>query len=341
MSFDAIIGQGRAVAALRRAIRSERVAHAYVFAGHEGVGKMTTALAFARALVCSAGGDDACGQCPACRKAAHGMHPDVHVIAPEGKGRQIKIEVIRDKVLHELSLKPYEASWKVMLIDGADAMNLNAANCLLKTLEEPPASSVLVLVTARPDALPETILSRCHVIRFGLLAPADLETALLAQGVAAENAPFLARSSGGSISRALRMAESDELPALRRRIIQLATGVQKDNIIASSSRFTDQVSALSKDRGEARAVAEWLLDLTELFYRDVAAHQLGLADAALSNADLMDMIGAEARIRPRGIRMILDTIEEAKRLLKSNVDLDATVVDMFSRIAAFRSQRAA
>jgi DNA polymerase III subunit delta' len=341
MSFDAIIGQDRAVAALRRAIGSQRVAHAYIFAGHAGVGKMTTALEFARALVCATGSDDACGECAACTKLEHRMHPDVHIIEPEGKGRQIKIDVIRDTVQHELGLKPYEAKWKVVLINEADAMNLHTANCLLKTLEEPPPSSILVLVTARPDALPETVLSRCHVIRFGLLSPADLETTLLAHEIEADTARFLARSSGGSMGRALRMAGSDELPDLRRQIIGLVAGLHKNNIIASGAKFAERVQDLSEDRTQARSIAEWLLDLTALFYRDVAVQQLGLDEERLSNVDLIELIRAEAPISPRGIRSILDTIEEAKGLLRSNVDLDATVVDAFSKIAAYRSQRAA
>jgi DNA polymerase-3 subunit delta' len=341
MSFASIRGQDRAVAVLRQCLASDRVAHAYLFAGPRGVGKMTTAEAFAQALLCAAGGDDACGTCTPCRKVEHGSHPDLHVVVPEGAGRQIKIDVVRRSVVHELGLKPFESERKVVLIDDADAMNEAAANCLLKTLEEPPSGSVLVLVTAQPDALLETIVSRCHVVRFALLAPALVRELLVAGGIEPGTAQFLARTSGGSVGRARRMAEQADLPAARETVLGLLTRVTSANIIASGSALARCAQGLAETRSEARSAAEWLLDLGELFYRDVALRQLGTADEQLSNADVIEQIDAETPISPFGIRAIVDTMEETKGLLRSNVDLEAALVDACSRIALYRAQRAA
>jgi len=346
MSFDSIVGQDRAVAALRRALRADRVAHAYVFAGHPGVGKMTAALEFARALVCQDSSDDACGKCGPCGKVARGTHPDMHWIEPEGAGRQIKIGAFRDRetgegLLKDLSLKPYEADRKIALIDDAHAMNLAAANCLLKTLEEPPPRSVLILVTPRPDALPETVLSRCHIIRFALLRPEVIQGQLEGRGIDTAAAQFLARSSGGSLGRALEMAEEAHLPELRQKVLQMLTGLAESNVIEQCSQFTAMVRELSESRAESRSIAEWLLDLAALFYRDVAVRQLGVDQTRLSNADVIELIDAESAISRLGIRAILDTIEETKGLLRSNVNIDAAALDAFSKIAARRSQRVA
>jgi len=341
MSFRAILGQDGAVGALRRALSADRVAHAYIFAGHPGVGKMTAAVEFARALVCAAGRDDACGECRACRKVDRDVHPDVHRVEPEGAGRQIRIGVIREQVQKPLHLKPYEAARKVVLIDDAHAMNLSAANCLLKTLEEPPPRSVLILVTPQLDALPETLLSRCHIIRFAPLAPELIREQLEAQGADPDSARFLAGSSSGSLGRAFQMARTAQLPELRRQVLDLVTGLERPNIVASAARFVKLAAETAESRAESRSIAEWLLDLAALFYRDVAVRQLGVPTADLSNADVTDRVDSETAISRLGIRAILDTIEETKGLLRSNVDLDAAVLDAFSKVAHYRSRRAA
>lgn len=345
MSFRAIVGQDGAVAALGRAIRQHRVAHTYLFAGPRGVGKMTTAVEFARALVCRAPVKDACDKCVACRKVDHGTHPDVFRIAPEGRGRQISIEVFRRRetgegLLRDLALKPYEAQWKVALIDDAHAMNDSAQNCLLKTLEEPPPSSVFVLVTPHPDALLETITSRSHVIRFALLAAEVIAKRLQAAGVDSGTAQFLARSSGGSMGLAFELASQPKLPDVRRRMLETLTNLGDLNIVASAGVFSKTVDELGETRTEARTAAEWLFDLAALFYRDVAVLQLGVNDRQILNADVRDMLDVEARTHPHGIRAILDTIEEAKGMLRSNVEIEAAVLHALSRIAFHRTQTA-
>ncbi len=350
MSFRSIQGQDRAISALRHALQSDRVAHAYLFAGGEGVGKMTTAVEFAKALVCSAGSDDACDACPACGKVLHGNHPDIHRLKPEGAGRQIKIDAVREQVRNPLSLKPFEAARKVVLLDDAHAMNIDSSNCLLKTLEEPPPNSVLILVTPRPDQLLETILSRCQMIRFAPLAPKLLQSELEARGVAAGVARMLSQSSGGSLGHALRMADEPELPKARRLLLDLFVGIEETNIIQSAATFTSIVAELAASRAEhtgtnaraeTRSVTEWLLDLAVLFYRDVAVRQVGFETSQLANADVEQLVDEETVITEFGIRAILDTIEDAKRHIRANVDLDAAVLDALSRIATYRKQRAA
>jgi len=173
MALEAIEGQPRAVGLLRRALESERVAHAYAFVGPAGSGRTTTALAFAQALLCDSG--TACGKCRGCRLGAEGKHPDLHVIAPtppesNPKGaRAIRIGAVRG-LEHEAALRPVMARQKIFVLDDADRMTGETPQAILKTLEEPPAHTVLILILARTRAVPATVISRCQLVRF---APRD------------------------------------------------------------------------------------------------------------------------------------------------------------------------
>lgn len=161
-----------AVRLLERSLAAGRVGHAYLFTGEEPGPLERVARAFAQALLCdrpvrgpAEGTWDGCNDCPACRRIEHGTHPDVHWIRPESKLRVITIDQVRE-LSREIFLKPHEGKWKVGVIVEADCLNAQAANALLKTLEEPPAQSVLVLLTAQPGRLLDTIVSRCLRVRF-------------------------------------------------------------------------------------------------------------------------------------------------------------------------------
>jgi DNA polymerase-3 subunit delta' len=166
--FERIEGQPRAVALLRRALTSGRVAHAWAFVGPAGSGRTTTALAFAQALLCPAGG---CGACRACGLTAVRQHPDLHVIVPTPPetnprgARAIRIGAIRE-LGREAALTPALGARKVFVLDDAERMTGEAPQAFLKTLEEPPARTVLILIVARVRALPATVLSRCQIVRF-------------------------------------------------------------------------------------------------------------------------------------------------------------------------------
>jgi DNA polymerase-3 subunit delta' len=173
VTLDAIEGQPRAVALIRRALEGGRVAHAYAFVGPAGSGRTTTALAFARSLLCETG--TTCGTCRGCRLAAERKHPDLHVIVPtppesNPKGaRAIRIGAIRE-LERQASLRPAMGRHKVFILDDADRMTGESPQAFLKTLEEPPAQTVLILVLSRTGAMPATVLSRCQIVRF---APRD------------------------------------------------------------------------------------------------------------------------------------------------------------------------
>ena len=196
--LDQVPGQDQAVTFLRHAV--PRPHHAYLFAGPEGGGKQIAARAFAAALLCPDGG---CGECRACTLALAERHPNVFVIEPEG--RDIHVDTVRTEVWHPAYRTPPEPGRKIFLIREADRLNPSAADVLLKVLEEPPSDAVLILLSARPDELPETVVSRCHVVTFLPLPESFIADTLVAEGVPEETALLAARLSGGNLGRARRM----------------------------------------------------------------------------------------------------------------------------------------
>ena len=212
LKFDEIVGQERALRLLERAQTTGRLPHAYLFVGPEGVGKETTARARFFRLVCRE--QAACGQCPGCRKFIKGIHPDVETLAPQGKS--IKIEQVR-ALEGKLRFVPLEAPRRLILIPEAEALTREAANALLKSLEEPPSYTLFVLLAGSPDALLPTIVSRCQIIRFRPLTTEEISRLLVERfGKLPEEAEGLAVLSQGSIGRALRLAERGFLEELSR-----------------------------------------------------------------------------------------------------------------------------
>src|SRR4030042_2469284 len=200
-----VIGHPRAVELLDNSLKRERLSHAYLFVGPAHVGKMTLAVSLAQALNCEAE-DPPCGECQACRRIEAGKHADVQVIGltydRNAAGRlrtEISIDQIRE-LQHTASLPPYEGRKKVFIIDGAECLNMEAANCLLKTLEEPPSYVLLILLAVNDRVLLPTIVSRCQRIELGPLSCDLVERTLIErEGIAPEKARVLARLCGGGI----------------------------------------------------------------------------------------------------------------------------------------------
>jgi DNA polymerase-3 subunit delta' len=203
MAFSQIWGQNSAIQILRQALIHDRLAHAYLLVGPDGVGKRLTALTLAKAMNCLAPPEpgEACEACSSCSKTTSSNHPDVVRIEPDGDF--IKIDQVRD-LQRQLRFRPLEGGRRVCILDNADRLNEAAANALLKTLEEPPAETHLFLITARPHRLLLTILSRCQWVKFRPLSRLHLAQILRSvSSLSEEQALFYASLSGGSASQAL------------------------------------------------------------------------------------------------------------------------------------------
>jgi len=198
MPFINILGHDRQKKQLTQAWNSKRLAHAYLFTGAEGIGKRLMAIALVRLIFCDH--QTGCGTCAACQRLAHNNHPDIHIIEPDGA--YIKIEQIR-QLQTELSHPPLEAPRRICLIDDADCLNPAAGNALLKTLEEPREDVLLILISAHPDKVMETIRSRCQKLPFSRLDQNLICTILAEQNINEAEGQIIAALSEGSLKKAL------------------------------------------------------------------------------------------------------------------------------------------
>lgn len=263
MKFSEILGHEREIEILKNAAAGSKVAHAYLFAGPDGIGKKLVAKAFAGALNCVEGGIDACGVCPDCSMMAASTHQNLIEIYPTDKDGEkdpqglIRIDQIRE-VQNSLRYR-VERGMKTVIVDGADRLVPAAANAFLKTLEEPPAGSVIILVSAKASDLLPTILSRCQRINFRPI-PDELVKGYLVErkGLDANEAGAVARLSGGSFSKAASFIEDGSLQKRREVIEKLSALGPADT--AEALKFAE---ALSKTDG-----LDDVLEFIKSWYRD-------------------------------------------------------------------------
>jgi DNA polymerase-3 subunit delta' len=266
MTFESLIGNRALVARLARMAGADRMPPSLLFTGPPGVGKLDTAIAIAQAQNCSTRHGAGCGECSACVRIQRGEHPDVRIARPEGAGRQLKAESVR-QIVSEAPSRPFEGRRRVSIFVDAERMNATAANVLLKTLEEPPAWAMLMLVTSNAASLLPTILSRCQVYRFAPLPIDDLTGRLVSEhGIDRERATLLAALSGGSLHRALEL-QDESLAEVRSEALRLAAVVVDG---ASARDMVPWADRLAKDDSLLL-----LLHLLLGIVRDVAARGAG------------------------------------------------------------------
>lgn len=288
MPFRDVAGHRRLLELTAHAALRGSLPPSLIFGGPEGIGKRRAAIALAQLLNCMSPPpleeEDACGACRSCTRIARGTHPDVLVVEP-GETGAIKIEQVRDAV-DRSAYRPFEGRRRVVIVDDADAMMGEAQNALLKTLEEPPAASVFVLVTSRPDMLLPTVRSRCQHLRFGRLAPADVAEILERDhDYSRADAHAAAAASDGSVGRALEGSSEDYVEA-REAAAALLTEVASTSDPRRRMESAKALSSGSADREEMgrrlRAAGSMVRDLGLLLSR---------ADGRdLANADLEPLL---------------------------------------------------
>ncbi len=310
MAFKDILGHDKIITWLQRAKGKNRLAGSYLFIGKEGIGKKLVALNLAKVLNCLAPQteveaikSDACEKCLSCQKINSGIHPDVILIEPERES--IKIDQIRH-LKHILGLKPAFATKRVVIIDNAQFLTSEAANAFLKTLEEPPLNSVLILIAQDKTQLPPTIVSRCQIIRFSPL-PLKIVAKMLKKGGFEEKiAKFLASISDGSPGRAMALAE-------RMKEIELLFPLLKPSSVKDALAGIERLLKAYSDDIYA------FLDLYQGLLRDVLFLKQGL-DEFVINKDRNTLLkGLVAKMDSQEIYKKMSFLHEAQRLIQQNI----------------------
>jgi DNA polymerase-3 subunit delta' len=286
MSWHNLLGHDDVVAQFRRAIARGRLASTFLFVGLPGIGKRTFGLKLAQALLCERHPEsqlDPCEACPACLQVRALSHPDVEVVARPADKAFIPLDLLigekerrmREGLCYNISSKPYSGRRKIAIIDDADYLNNEGANCLLKTLEEPPPKSILILIgTSEQRQLP-TIRSRCQIVRFRPLADAAVAELLLAEGTCAtgDEAQQAAAWGAGSLARA-RQGASADFRDFRGQLLEILS--QSEPELLPNAKFVSSfVEAAGKDSAAKRARLREVIAMAEEFYRQVMQASAG------------------------------------------------------------------
>ncbi len=311
MQLSEVKGQAHALHSLERAIVNRHLAHAYLFSGPEGVGKRMAALALAQYLNCRAP-DTAqlrsCEVCPSCRQAVLGAHPDVIVVQPDGA--HIKIEQIRS-LLGKAALHSYESAYKVILLDDAHRMTEEAANCLLKTLEEPVRGTLFILISSQPQNLPATIVSRCQEVQFQAL-PTDLVRQILERlhPERQSRIELAAALSRGSVRTAEQLLADEEVIASRQALYELLAQI--------ADAGPAQILLLCARWDKNRPMIHTLLEMAQLWYHDILLLRTGGDTALLANQDQTEQLAGQ-RIGAETLLTVQRYFQDALAQLESNV----------------------
>ncbi|MDB6017284.1 MAG: DNA-directed polymerase [Pedosphaera sp.] len=328
MAFADFPEQKQAVDLLQRSLERGRLAHAYLFTGHQLTELEALARTLAKTLNCqnpvrrTPGGPaiDSCDACLSCRKIEGENHADVHWVRPESKSRVITIDQMRD-LMQEIHLKPNEAEYKVAVIEAADRLNVHAANAFLKTLEEPPAKSILILLTTEPQRILETILSRCLRLNFAA------ESGRLLAGPRME----WLKSFGelAAVEQESLLSRYRLLGALLKQLGELKEEIQKALAARSPLERYDDVDPKLREKWEdelaAAIEAEYRLQRSDLlvalqwWLRDVWLQTLSLGGDLLNFPELPSAGQVARRISPSQAMENLQVLERTQRLLGSNV----------------------
>lgn len=315
--FEQIIGHESIKKHLQNAIISNKVSHAYIFHGEEGMGKKTLANAFAKTLQCEAGGIIPCDRCKSCMQMDSGNHPDIIYVTHEKAS--IGVDDIRLQVNADIQVKPYNSPYKMYIIDDGDKLTEQAQNALLKTMEEPPEYAVLVLLVSNISAILPTILSRCVVLNLKPIDKLSIKELLMkSYQIPDYMAEVAAGFSGGNVGKAIKYASSEEFDQMKSNVLHILKYIDEMELY-------EVVSGLKFLTANKNNIEDYI-DLMIMWYRDVLMFKATKDPGLILYKEEISYINKQASIRSyEGVEKILKAMEKAKIRLKANVNFDIAI----------------
>ena len=320
--FDQVVGHTEIIEHLQNAITMDKVSHSYIFAGEPGAGKKLLTSLYAMTLQCEEHGKNPCLNCDSCKKALSKNHPDIITVYHE-KPAVITVDEIRSQVVNDIDIKPYKGPYKIYLIHEAEKMNVQAQNALLKTIEEPPAYAVVILLTSNVDALLPTIVSRCVTLHLKALSD-DLVKGYLMERLHIPDyqAELDASFAQGNIGKAQEVATSEDFVMMTEYAVQVLKRVPALEL----SELAEYVKTIS---GEKQKIFEYL-DLFKIWFRDVLMFKATKEVDHLVFKNEINQIREQAKISSyEGLEEIIEAIDRAKVRLNANVNFDLTMELLF------------
>lgn len=314
-TFEEIRGNTPLVEQLRRSAASGRSSHAYLFLGGAGAGKRLIANTFAKALQCE-GEKRPCDSCKSCHAFNHGNHPDVIFFQPLKNGKTYTIEDVREQLLETVDLKPFQYEKKIYIIEKADTLNIQSQNALLKTLEEPPAHAVFLLLAERAEAFLPTILSRVVVMKIRPLSAETIADYLMQAGHLAEESHILSAYAQGRIGQALELVEDEGFREMRQDILG------KLEVLPSMSE--GDAYLLAKDLEGYKNDLRFL-DIMELWYRDLLTAKSLREEGYLIQRDKKDAIFRAAKEPAALLAKKAAAVRTARMRLAQNANFRLTM----------------
>ena len=325
--FTEIIGHNQIVDHLKNAIRMGKVSHAYILNGESNAGKMMLAEAFAMALQCEAETDEPCMNCRSCHHAAEHNQPDIIYLTHE-KPNVISVDDIRHQLNNDIVIKPYSSKYKIYIVDEAEKMNTQAQNALLKTIEEPPAYGVILLLTTNADAFLPTILSRCITLNLKSVNEDLIKDYLMKKyQIPDYQADVCAAFAQGNVGKAIQLASSGEFNELKAAALSLVKKIE-DMDLYELNGCIKQINDFKPKIGE-------YFDLLTLWYRDVLYMKAtNDVNNLIFKDEVYDIKKQAAKCSYEGIEAILQAIEQSRVRLNANVNFETTMELVLLRMKA-------
>ena len=316
--FHDILGHEQIIAHLQNAIEEDKVSHAYIFNGPEASGKMMLAEAFAMALQCEGEGKRPCLECRSCRQAADHNQPDIIYVSHE-KPNTIGVDDIRTQINNDIDIKPYSSRYKVYIVDEAQKMNQQAQNALLKTIEEPPAYAIILLLTTNADSFLQIILSRCITLNLKAVKEDKIKEYLMKHyQIPDYQADICAAFSQGNVGKAIQLASSEEFGELKASVLQLMKRLEDIDLY--------EMTGAVKQIAEYKLSVNDYFDLMMIWFRDVLyLKATNDVDGLIFKDEVYDIKKQAAKRSYQGIETILEALEKAKIRLNANVNFDLVI----------------